>query len=206
MSNERIKIKQVLEKNIKSESDYIYLLSLIRRAIESMSKPDAKTYDYLKMFCDWSLHTKIDRSKIGTELIKKIHKIINLKKDSPANQVIKEISKALLENLQNQIRLFLEKEALPLVIVNEPQEWRLFLKNLFEILENNRIILPSKHHVSISLSPLKKGMWVTEIEIIKINFSALNPIKVKLNNQTYCLSILTSNTTKIIIPLSASYH
>jgi hypothetical protein len=48
-------------------------------------------------------------------------------------------------------------------------------------------------------NPIKKGMWVCEIKIIKQTFNA--PLS-STYEPIYALDLLTSDTTRIIIPLT----
>jgi hypothetical protein len=42
-------------------------MALLRELLEERN--ERKKYPFLTMFCDWSLHTKLDRSKAGDDLL-----------------------------------------------------------------------------------------------------------------------------------------
>lgn len=103
------KIRYLLNKNVRSESDDLYILSLIRKELESLEKNESSNYSDLKLFCDWALHIKICWSPAGSQLVSKIHETINQTKKQDADQVIQKVSKTLLVPFKKQIKTFLEK-------------------------------------------------------------------------------------------------
>ena len=62
MSNESIidKLKTALERGIESEVQVVYLLTGIRKLIER-DRELGKAYPSLRFYCDWALHSKLDR-------------------------------------------------------------------------------------------------------------------------------------------------
>lgn len=196
MSNDTDKIKVLLLNNLERESDISHILTLVRKELESLEKSSSQQYDFIKLFCDWALHKKIDRSEAGSTLITEIHNTIILSKTLPTDQIIKLISNALLRPLKNQLLLFLKNNSLQTDIITDDLKWRSFLKNLFAILLETPVNLKKlQDEADLQINPIKKGMWVKQILITTSNFC-------KKDNEIYCLEILTNDTTKIYIPLS----
>jgi len=135
------KIRYLLNKNVRSESDDLYILSLIRKELESLEKNERSNYSDLKLFCDWALHIRICRSFPGSQLVSEIHKTINLTKKQDTDQVIQKVSKTLLVPFKEQIKTFLEKKTLPINFIDDQQKWKSFLGNLFGILEITPLII-----------------------------------------------------------------
>ncbi len=192
----KYKIKALLGKKVMSESDTVHLLSLIRKEIETLNKIEVAKQSDLKLFCDWALHKKIDKSPAGSQLVSLIHRTINLIKNENNEQVIQEISKTLLMPFRKQFKYFLEKNSFHTNIIDDCQKWKCFLKALFEVIESIPVILKSKHEEDLQADPIKVGMWVEEISVIRSN------LENTYHEEIFCLQITTSDTTVIIIPLT----
>ena len=194
--NEKIRI--LIEKKL-SDSETVHLFSLIRKELELLSKSEMnKKYSNLKLFCDWILHAKIDVSPAGSKMILEIHKTINLFKKQHTDKVIKEVSRVLLVPFKEQLKQFLEKRKLFANIIENHQKWIHFLQSLFSVLESTEVILKLKLEPDLERDPLKQGMWVKKISVIKSNLGN------SMDKEIFCLKITTSDTTKIVIPLTSA--
>ncbi len=202
MNKTQVKIQGLLKKTTRLESEDSHLLSLIRKELENLDEKEITDFSDLKLFCDWALHNKIDRSAAGSRLVAKIHETIHQVKTAHTDHVISEASKTLLLPFSEQLRAFLTDRNLPTAITDDAQAWRHFLRNIFQIVEQVPICIKSKDEDTLKDSPLKTGMWVNELTIIKVDFSALDMPRGSSIGEIYCLHILTSDTTKIIIPLT----
>lgn len=69
------KLENVLTTSSLGEADVQHLFTLARKLIENVPKPDRPKYALLKFYCDWTLHSEIDRSETGAEILAKIHHI-----------------------------------------------------------------------------------------------------------------------------------
>jgi hypothetical protein len=56
------KLNRELQKDICEECQIVYILSKIRKILE-INDDEKNRYKYLKFYCDWSLHPKIDRTE-----------------------------------------------------------------------------------------------------------------------------------------------
>lgn len=61
------KLTRELNNKITTEAQTVYLLVQIRKLMEHNCK---KTFDILKMFCDWALHIKLSHNKQIIEILK----------------------------------------------------------------------------------------------------------------------------------------
>jgi hypothetical protein len=57
----RDKLRLELAKPITEEGQVVYVLSLIRKILEVEKGKNDRKYQKLKFYCDWALHTEIDR-------------------------------------------------------------------------------------------------------------------------------------------------
>lgn len=203
------KIKSLLQKTTLSESEYLHLLVLIRKELENIKDKNAadfSKFDHLKLFCDWALHETIDRSEAGSFLIESINKTINDVRHSHTDDVIKQVSSSLISKFRDQMKNFLKKISLPTDIIDDGRRWRELLRNILEIISQNPVILKPKHQADVMKTPLKKGMWAKEVSIVKINFDKLADKASTSNKETYCLMVLTSDTTRIVIPITPAIN
>jgi len=205
MGYNKVKLKLLLQKKILSESEYVHVLVLIRKELEILkdnNSTDYSKFDHLKLFCDWTLHMVIDRSATGSFLIESINKTLNDVKHSRTEDVIKKVSSSLIRKFSDQMKNFLEKNSLPTDIVDDDRYWRDLLRNILEIISQNPVILKPKHEANVKGAPLKEGMWAREVSIVKINFDKLAGKASISDKETYCLMVLTSDSTKLVIPIT----
>jgi hypothetical protein len=69
-------INQLIIENKFDNSIVVHLLTLIRKEIEVLIVSDKESFDVLKFYCDWALHTVIDRSKSGSSIIANINRTL----------------------------------------------------------------------------------------------------------------------------------
>lgn len=199
------KLNCLLQKKYPSESEYVHILVLIRKALEILkenNKTDYSKFDHLKLFCDWALHMIIDRSVTGSFLIVSINKALNDGKGGHTDELIKIVSTSLVGKFSDQLKNFLSMNSLPTDIVDDGLYWRDLLKNILEIISESPVILKPKHEDNVKGDSLKNGMWAKEVSIVRINFDELAGKTSASSKETYCLMVLTSDSTKIVIPIT----
>lgn len=104
-----------------SRSDCLRVFSLARELAESQES--LKSYPTLRFFADWSLHPKLNRAS-AKYLLKRIEIIIDKYRDSPPDNIVREISQALSINaLHDDLSKLLSTENLPIFMLNQPQPW-----------------------------------------------------------------------------------
>ena len=193
-------IKKLISENDINDSIVVHFLTLIRKELELLDESDRESFNVLKFYCDWALHSVIDRSKPGSSIISNINQTINIYQHAPSNdELIRAISILLVNSLKSQLSKFLYKNLIQTSIMNDQTQWKHFSIVLFSILENTRVCLHSTHKQYLMNNPIKQGMWICEIKIVKQDFhDVLSP----RYEPIYALDLLTSDTTRIIIPLT----
>ena len=205
MDSNDFKLNNLLQKQTLSESECVHTLVLIRKGLEILKASDASDYshfDHLKFVCDWSLHMIIDRSVPGSFLVVNINRKLNDGKHGDTGKLINELSYILVGKLKEQLGAFLAKGSLPLHIVNDDQRWRAWLTNVLEAITGSPVLPIKKHEGDVSNVPLKEGMWAIEISIEKVNFDKLEDKTSVSDKETYCLRVLMSDTTTLIVPIT----
>lgn len=214
MENDIIKkIRKIAEgTDIQSESEVSHLMSLFRKIIEHLSENERGKYFILRFFCDWTLHIKIERSIAGMEILNRLNEILVEAKKEQDNNVIKtKIFEAVsFDGLRNEMSELLCNLGLSNNLTSNNQ-WRRFLGLLTEIILDCPIKFPDKKkgkvkeiYDKIVGNPLRNDMWVTELSIIKIDnqtlWKKIKGEKIPIGFPKIHLNILTSNTTRIIVP------
>jgi hypothetical protein len=80
-----VKIQRTIATSKPEEAHVVHLLSLARKLIERVPALQVRQFSVLKFYCDWSLHSKIDRSEAGGTLLAKLHDIVSADLDSPGS-------------------------------------------------------------------------------------------------------------------------
>lgn len=196
------KLTILLGQKVLSESESLHVLVLIRKEMETFSKSEATKYSHVKLFCDWVLHIAIDQSRAGSKLIANIHDAIETVRHAPTDQVISQISASLLASFKNELAQFLQGKGLPDAVAVDHAGWRLFLRNVLELICASPVRVLDKERQQIEDNPLKAGMWVTSISVIKMNYDKIWDESSSSTKETYALLIVTSDTTKIVVPIT----
>ncbi|QDP71542.1 hypothetical protein FOG18_02610 [Legionella israelensis] len=196
MSTNIVKIKLLLENKL-NDSTLNHLLTLIRKELEGLNQ--SNVFNILKFYCDWTLHKSIGRSNAGSSVIANINQIVIIFSSQQNNdELIKAISTILIERFKSQLFQFLHERSIHTSFISHDAEWRNFLKILFSILENTPVLLCKKDKDILKAKPIKPGMWIEQITIIKCNFT---PCVIE-SKELYSLDLLASDTTRIIVPLT----
>jgi hypothetical protein len=205
MTNEIVeKIEKISIKNELEESHVQHLFTLSRKLIERIPKSDRHHYSLLKFYCDWTLHSKVDRSEEGALVLLRIHMIVfdNLKTHDNS-KMAQDLGLALsLNETRLQLNHLISQSGGGSDIFGV-DKWDEVIPILMEIIFHCSLKVGndsrfSQIHQAIQATPLKGTSVVEELSIIKMpNIPAFN----QREGFTYCLLILTTDTTKIIAPL-----
>lgn len=173
------KLKKFLKgKTFSEECQVLYFIAEVRKIMELNKTPK---YKFLKIFCDWAMHTKLNYSKTVQHFNDKFCHHIN-KRDS-----IKEIGKNIkddqhkffvLDELKTDLGIFLREERLGTELIDSPGRWSKFRMLLLEILMECSIELSSKKIKELSLSKSLDGY--TYRFHLKDKIDNCNIIKIKL--------------------------
>ncbi len=214
MNNEIVeKIERISEKDL-TEAEVGHLFTLVRKLIERVPKSDRPQYALLKFYCDWTVHSKIDRSEEGAKIIEKVHDII-LKhfNKSNTNELITDLTSVLslddarkqLNQLANRYRTFNVYDQKSKNLFSESR-WLDIIKQWAEIVSkiplriNPRNRLLSSILSAIQARPIGKFRAVDELEIVKMPahiFRMSNNPEIII----FCIMITMTDTTHIIAPI-----
>lgn len=111
-----------------SEPETLYVLAQIRKLSERFSDKECEKYSTLLFYCDWALHTKLDRR--------------------PVRQILEDLGENWIPGwgsngkesffgfvtFREELESFLEEFAISTAITTERDEWFEFRRNLIQIL------------------------------------------------------------------------
>jgi len=208
MTNEILeKIRKIINKPSLSEADVQHLFNLSRKLIEQLPRADKSNFALLKFYCDWTVHSKIDKSAEGAMIIERVHTIVNDHMGNKDNSLMPaELTTALsLDEAKSQLNNLLRvsgQEGDRLSI--DDNQWRPIKIHLVEVVSNCplRIDVSKKWLKSISdkMTPIKGRFVVEEVAVIKIPRKTLYPAAGQ-DELIYCIRLTLSDTTCIIAPL-----
>lgn len=199
--------KTVLRKNL-GERDVAHLMPLCRKYIEQLSDKEKSEFKLLNFFCDWTLHSVINRSSPAFELIKDVNSAIYDLKLVPGNdEIIRHISEiASFAKLRVELKRFLSSLKVKDTLTLKDESWVKFVKSYIKIILDVPLILSGKLEKTLEKElikkPLKEGTWIIGISISSVPQSFFKG-SLKPQRKSYlCLIAWMSDTTKIVIPLS----
>lgn len=111
-----------------SEAETLYVLVQIRKLSEGLSEEESRKYSTLLFYCDWALHTKLDRN--------------------PAKRILEELGEGWVPGwgsdekeeffgfatFGSELAAFLKEFNLPTNITENQDDWFEFRKNVIQIL------------------------------------------------------------------------
>lgn len=174
-----IKLSKELAKNIVDESQVVYILSQIRKIIDDENI--SIKYDILYLYCDWVLHSKLDRPKKRKFFIDKFDSQLVNKNSST------EIARTILINqrhffvlneLKKQLENFLCDKNIPSNILIRPG-WTKFVELLLAILMECPVDIGGNRIKSLSIAQDDLGRYVYRFQLVNI-VDDKDIIKIKL--------------------------
>jgi hypothetical protein len=207
MDNEVIeKIRQAVTATPLREADVHHLFALARKLIERARSP--ATYALLNFYCDWTLHSEINRSEAGGRILARLHDIIadNLKNTDNA-RLIAELSGALsLGDVRNELNGLIAQHT-GIVETVSVARWRMMVPILLEIISHTPLKIGANNAKLKALArqirtrPLKGESFVAELAITRVA-SRLLKNNAPANETTFCMMFTTSDTTKLVVPVA----
>ena len=198
MSHEIEKIESIASRATLEESHVQHLFTLTRKLIERVPKAERSDYSLLKFYCDWTLHTEIDRSKEGESILAQIHNIL---KKTDNTTIETDLTNALsLDTARDQINKIISRFGGKSKTFSQTK-WSKIIPILAEIISHCPLKFgkSSKILKSLKEQPLMGTSVVEKLEIIKVsssNFKQTAPA----GEMIFCFSIGT-DTTDIIVRL-----
>lgn len=187
-----------------SESEVVDLMSKIRKLIEFMAPADRKPFATAKLYCDWCLHTMLDRSKAGEDIVIGIHeKVVQIQGIPDNDLIIKELSKLLSwKELKSELAALFSKSQIKDGLTGDKSRWEAFIKHLLEIIRNSPLKAVSKDAVKrLSAQPLRKeGSYIDKISVGPVPENVRQMLKDKSN--ILCVTATTNDDIHLVVPLT----
>jgi len=131
------------------EADVVYVLVEIRKYLDH-SDPDGDKFAVLRTYCDWPVHVLLDRGG-AKRLIRSLNDAFAAPQAERSKALWEISNKFSLAEFQNELRLFLQLNDLPLVLVEDHVCWGQFVKHYVAVVSDCPIVYvePSKDPDSI---------------------------------------------------------
>ena len=194
-------INEVLKKQNYNKADVTYLMTQFRLLIEENKLKDE--YQFLNLYCNWTLHSKISGSDTAFEILEFITDSLISHNNDPYNA--KDIYSAIIEGLSlhkvldDIIRIGRVYNIIEIAKFNNFQQWVIFAEKLIEVLEQRPMIFPNpitKPYKKIYQAILRKAKEADDDPVIGIKFVYENdPFQVDENVPPIaCWEIITLST------------
>ena len=134
--------------------DACFIMVQTRHLLEE--SPKRKDYKVTEFYCDWMVHTKLDRSEISLSILRDITKVIVKNWNPTASNTVDEVSKVIgLPILRTELIKLFKEYSLPTVFFEIEENWKNLAEFLAYFLANKTISFPKEN-------PIKK----TKLRII----------------------------------------
>lgn len=107
------------------ESDIIHLITEIRKVLEITNSKSK--FLLLNFFCDWALHSSIDRSDIPIKIFKRITNIMIYGKQNLLAWA-RPLENIIFVEFRKDLKKFLKEYSLPIGVSQKHKEWKQFLE------------------------------------------------------------------------------
>lgn len=162
-----IKIRKFLlqHKPFLEECHVVYLMVEIRKILEHIDSENEE-FPLLKFYCDWVLHTdKSHKNKNWTYIIDMLDEGIKLNEEGKYTVNFKGgFSFFYGKPLKFELVRFCRKMSIPFEFVNSKEWWRCFQLLLFNVLQDQPIIKPTKNVLEIRYIKVEENMFTLVIE------------------------------------------
>ena len=203
------KIRKTVSKNDKlEEADVRSLMILMRKLLDQMPQANQQPFLIIRLFANWAVHVEITKSNTGIRILSAINDALVTFKSADTDKMRLGISKEIgLPALRNEMKLFLNHNAIDDTIVTNNKVWAVFIAHLIEIIRDVPLSFPPisklkkpirKTYDQIARNPIKAGAGVVAIMISIVDYAALGS---KDTGEIMCLVIKTEDTTSIVVPL-----
>ncbi len=170
------KLKTEISKKIINECQVVFILSRIRKILEI--KNEKRKYKHINFYCNWVLHSKLDRRNT-TDLLKDL-----FEKHIDSETTAKEIASILKNNQSNFFKLITIKEELinffenyNLSVDNIINNWKSFEKLLLGLIKECPVIFTSNKLKQLELTKDKNNNYCYKFTLS--NYSTKPIIKLK---------------------------
>lgn len=163
--------------SIMEQEDACFLMIQVRHLIEESANPNQ--YQLAKFYGDWVAHTKLDKSKMGGEILRDITKVFSENWGITKKDITIEISNVIgLSILRSQLIEVFNANGLPVQIFDIPENWRNVAGLIGSFLIDKPILFPKNNEISrhASLHKIHKQMmaiqkpanfWVESLKIVE---------------------------------------
>lgn len=134
------KLNGELPKELTSESQVVYILVEIRKMLNEHDKGKELKYPVLAFFCDWAVHTRMDRRSAISMLdafqdfFRGLDAHLEIRKPTNFYPFV------MFMVLRRQIKLFSKNNNLPDNLTDDPKKWKKFLTLLKSIVADCPIL------------------------------------------------------------------
>ena len=185
MTNEVLeKIRRIVNAASPTESEVQHLFTLSRKLIERLPKGTAEQFALLKFYCDWTVHSQIDRSAEGALVIEKLHSIVNAHMERRRDNatIVADLTAALsLDKIHAQLNDLLHLFDGEIGFSIDDIQWRRIVAQLLEVITHSPLKIAGTRKAlmrvreRIKATPIKGRAIVEQVAIVKIPRSTFHP-------------------------------
>jgi hypothetical protein len=148
------KLETLLNNGITTEIEIVYLMSGLRKLIEQQQAN--KTYKHLTFHCNWTLHSKLDRSEAQEVLSKFDAANLHLKRGLKLHQLptalrneVDNISQ--MKYFENELTAFLKANGLPGIDAVRHDGWIHFEHLYVKVVEDCPLVISSQNATTVGI-------------------------------------------------------
>lgn len=188
-----------------------HLMISIRKLVELMTDVERSQYPTLKLYCNWSAHTEIDKTELAAVILHELHqKLLTLMHIADNDRLIHGLSAAFsFATFRTEMSTLLASLGLPIDLTTNDRRWKEFCRQLLGNIRGVPIRFPAKPSKkvqqlqdAVTNTPLKPGMAVSEATIVDVDKGVFEKAQLPKGDFMVCMHILFTNGVSLIVPMT----
>jgi hypothetical protein len=146
------KLDVLLHTGVTTEAQVVYLMAAVRKLLEQRqpAEDEVMTFDYLKFYCDWTLHSELD-GRMAQKILRLFEAAnLELKAGGELRNLPDDLNKQIgfisrMTYFERELTRFFEINGLPSLDVNRPDGFAHFLHLYAKVIEDCPLIMSAKN-------------------------------------------------------------
>ena len=199
------KLEAIAQNPSVSEASVHHMFTLGRKLVERLPDADRSNFALVKFYGDWTVHTKIDRSKVGAGVLQRVADIVfDQMKRTDTTTMTRDLTDALsFDRTREQLNELVVRFNGPPDLFT-PGYWRRIVPTLAEIISSVPLTIAKDNRFqafwnAIRAKPVRGTSVVEQLAVIKVPANGFAPGIPPV--ETFHIMITTTDTTKIVAAL-----
>lgn len=203
-------IQKIISQNSFSPNDILEILNFVYEHIDLMTLKDKGEYTVLWLFADWPHKTSLGDSFPALMVVKRLNEALGEMRSVADNKFFIDqlMDIVSFHKLKDQMENFLQLNNLPTDLTAFPYRWKVFIAELINLIKDKPLAFPDPRNKYIRkiygeeiFDQARQREGVISLTITEFDTSLFAGFTSLMGKKVTCMVILTSDATKIVMPM-----